>query len=92
MKKISAKIKVRGIVQGVGFRYYTVREARRIGVFGYVKNEYDGSVFAYAEGDEEDVDSFVESLKRGPSSAVVESVEVEKDDYTGSYNDFRIEY
>ncbi len=91
MDKISVKVKIRGIVQGVGFRYFTVLEARKTGVCGYVKNEPDGSVFSYAEGNEEDINSFVEFLKIGPASSTVENVDVVYGEWTGRYIDFKIE-
>lgn len=92
MGKLSAEIKVNGLVQGVGFRYFTVIEARKIGVCGYVKNETDGSVFAYAEGGEDEINSFIQFLKSGPSASEVESVDVKTGGWTGQYNDFKIEF
>ena len=92
MKKISAEIKVKGMVQGVGFRYFAVLEARKIGVCGYVKNEPDGSVFAYAEGSEDEINDFIAFLKSSPSSSVVESADAKIGEWSGQYNDFKIEF
>jgi DNA ligase D-like protein (predicted 3'-phosphoesterase) len=69
---------VRGRVQAVGFREATVAEARRRGVFGWVRNGEDGAVLVHAEGPEEAVDELVEFLREGPSAARVEAVETEK--------------
>ena len=64
-------IKVTGRVQGVGFRYFTQREAARLGLVGWVRNTPNGSVEAEAEGILERVDTFVASVRRGPSASRV---------------------
>ena len=58
---------VKGKVQGVGFRYFAVKEAQRLGLSGWVRNLHDGSVEAHAEGSDESLDSFEASLRPGPS-------------------------
>ncbi len=65
---------VYGRVQGVGFRYSTVRTARSLGLRGFVRNASDGSVEGYAEGSAVGVNSFVAWLKQGPPSADVENL------------------
>jgi acylphosphatase len=72
-----ARVVVRGLVQGVSFRIATRDRARSRGVAGWVRNRADGAVEAVFEGAEEDVQSLVDWCRRGPSGAVVESVEVE---------------
>ena len=67
---------VQGRVQGVGFRFFTERAARELGVRGWVRNLPDGSVEALAEGDEAALTTFIERLKRGPLSSRVDRVEV----------------
>ncbi len=74
---------VRGQVQGVGLREATVREARELGVMGWVRNEDDGTVVVHAEGPDEAVDALVEWLGAGPRGAAVEAVEVEKSKVEG---------
>jgi DNA ligase D-like protein (predicted 3'-phosphoesterase) len=59
------RVAVRGQVQGVGFRYMTVERARELGVFGWVRNEDDGTVLVHAEGSEQAVDALVEWLGEG---------------------------
>ena len=71
------RARVTGRVQGVGFRYHAEREARRLGVTGWVRNEDDGSVAAYAEGAVDAVDAFVSWLGHGPPGARVEGVDVQ---------------
>ncbi len=73
---------VRGRVQGVGYRVATVRQARRLGVLGWIRNEDDGSVLVHAERPGGAVEELVAFLREGPRGArvdevVVESVKVE---------------
>ena len=77
-------VRVHGWVQGVSFRYYTSREARRLGVAGWVRNEPDGSVAAHVEGDEAAVDELVRWCHDGPPSARVERVEATETSVTGA--------
>lgn len=65
---------ISGVVQGVGFRYFTERCAGRLQITGYVKNLYNSNVEAYAVGTEEQLSQFEAELRRGPSSAYVEEV------------------
>jgi DNA ligase D-like protein (predicted 3'-phosphoesterase) len=65
-----------GAVQGVGFREATVREAGKLGVLGWVRNEDDGTVRVHAEGPEDAVDGLVSFLEKGPPGAKVEDVAV----------------
>lgn len=71
------RARVRGRVQGVGFRYTTVERARELGVQGWVRNEDDCSVAVHAEGEEAAVERLLAFLREGPPGAVVEEVEVE---------------
>ncbi len=82
---------VSGVVQGVGFRWFVERVARNLGLVGYVRNLYDGSVEAYAEGGEDVLNAFHKELKIGPRSAHVSGVKVDWQEYTGNFKDFRIE-
>ena len=65
---------VRGRVQGVGYRYFALREARRLGVDGWVANESDGSVRVVAEGPRTALDALVERLAEGPPAGWVDAV------------------
>lgn len=67
---------VQGSVQGVGFRWSCLVEARRLGVRGWVRNRSDGSVEVVAEGDPEAVGALVDWLHHGPRYARVTSVRV----------------
>ena len=65
-----------GDVQGVGFRWSCTREAQRLGVRGWVRNRYDGTVEVVAEGDAGAVQQLVSWARRGPTYAVVSRVDV----------------
>lgn len=67
--------RVTGRVQGVGFRWWTRRTARDLGIRGTVRNCRDGSVEIHAQGPDAAMDRFRERLERGPTSARVEEVE-----------------
>jgi len=71
-----AHVLIRGRVQGVFFRAETRERALALGVHGWIQNNPDGSVEAVLEGPEEQVESLLRWCQRGPSRAVVESVEV----------------
>ncbi|WEV53795.1 acylphosphatase [Bifidobacterium sp. ESL0704] len=66
---------VSGMVQGVGYRYFAVNEARRCDVAGWVRNRLDGTVEAEAQGEQSLVAAFVERLGRGPQWGHVDHVE-----------------
>lgn len=74
---VRAHVIVRGIVQGVYYRSTTEREARALGLAGWVRNMYDGSVEAIFEGPRTTVERMIEWCRSGPSRAVVEDVEIE---------------
>ncbi|MDD2343835.1 MAG: acylphosphatase [Tolumonas sp.] len=71
-----AKVLVYGMVQGVGFRYYTQQEAHRLGLSGHATNLADGSVEVVAQGESKAVDKLIEWLKSGPRTASVDYIEV----------------
>ena len=73
MKK-SYVMKVTGRVQNVGFRYFTVKEAQKEGIKGFVRNERDGSVYIEAEGEEEALDRFYLRIGKGPMWGRVDRV------------------
>ena len=86
------RARVTGRVQGVGFRWSAVREARRLGLRGRVRNADDGSVEVEAEGDPSALADFLAWLRRGPSGAFVSDVDVEPVPPGGSRGDFDIEF
>jgi acylphosphatase len=83
--------RVRGRVQGVGFRYSACREAVRLGLTGWVRNTRDRDVEIWAEGSPEDLALFLRWLHQGPPRARVDTVEVEDKAVTEAYREFSIE-
>ena len=83
--------RVRGKVQGVGFRYSAIREAQRLGIKGFVRNSSDGNVEVWAEGSRKQLDLLLKWLHRGPPYARVDSVKTEEKEPRG-YDDFSVEY
>jgi acylphosphatase len=63
-----------GRVQGVGFRYFVVREADALGLGGWVRNLSSGEVEVMAQGAPSALDRLEEAIRRGPRFAIVESV------------------
>ena len=74
----------------MGFRWWTAREAQRLGVRGWVTNRDDGTVEVHAEGDASAVDSLVSALREGPRWARVARVVVADDDPAG-WSAFEVE-
>jgi acylphosphatase len=83
---------VRGIVQGVGFRFFVRQEARGLGLTGYVRNLADGSVEAVAVGDPARLAEFERVLRRGPPASRVDSVAVRDTDGEGPFDSFAIRH
>jgi acylphosphatase len=84
---------VSGVVQGVGYRYFAKRLATRLGVAGYAKNLRDGRVEVFAVAREEVLEDFRAELRRGPASASVSHMEVEKAEVDPRFSlQFSIEY
>lgn len=81
---------VRGRVQGVYFRASAQREAKRLGLTGWVKNRDDGGVEIVAEGEEDQVKDLLVWSQHGPSTARVEEVDTRWRSYTGEYSEFKI--
>ena len=81
---------LRGRVQGVYLRAAAQREARRLGLTGWVRNRPDGSVELVAEGEEDAVKEFTGWANHGPSAARVDHVDVRWRGYTGEFPEFQI--
>ncbi|MGM0666955.1 MAG: acylphosphatase, partial [Bacteroidota bacterium] len=90
-EKTHYSIRVKGRVQGVGYRYSAVREARKHDIKGFVKNLPDGSVAIEAEGLQEQLDTFLLWCRKGPGTGYVESVDFYQLPPAG-FKEFRIEY
>lgn len=84
------RVVVRGRVQGVGFRFFTQREAQRLGVRGWVRNRDDGTVEAHLEGDAAAVDALLASVRRGPRHAAVSGFELREHEGDRALDGFEI--
>lgn len=82
---------VTGVVQGVGFRMYAQRQARSLGLHGYVRNLPSGQVEMVAEGDDVAVERLIDWARVGPPSAQVDDVRVQYGELTGESAGFDIE-
>ncbi|MCS7265689.1 MAG: acylphosphatase [Armatimonadetes bacterium] len=84
---------VKGIVQGVGYRYFAVYQAQRIGgIVGFVRNLRDGNVEVVAEGERERLEQFLQELRKGPRAAHVTDLEVFWEHPTGEFTNFGIRW
>ena len=92
MDTIRAHLIIEGRVQGVWFRETTRQEATRLGLCGWVKNRFDGSVEVVAEGPREKVETLIAWCHHGPPIARVTGVHEIKEDYTGEFDSFRVTF
>jgi acylphosphatase len=83
---------VLGRVQGVGFRYSALQEARRMGIRGIVANRPDGTVEVVAEGGSDRLARLIGWLEKGPPGAHVRDVQIEWIPFTGRYSNFDVEF
>ncbi len=68
---------LKGRVQGVGFRYFTYEKAMEYKIKGTVKNNDNGSVEVYAQGEEVNLNQFIDTIKKGPSFSFVSEFKIE---------------
>ena len=81
---------VKGRVQGVGFRYHTLKSAQEYRLKGWVRNLYDGRVEVLAEGEHQDLNLLLADLRKGPISSDVNDVDYEFNDATGKFDRFYV--
>lgn len=82
--------RITGVVQGVGFRYWTARKADELMLRGTVRNNRDGSVQVVAEGSVAGAEALVSWLHSARAPGRIENVEFEVSDATGEFDEFRI--
>lgn len=84
------RVSVTGRVQGVGFRYYTKKQAELLQIRGWVRNEISGSVTVFCQGSEHGLEAFFEKIRRGPALAQVTDVKAETSEPDPELTGFRI--
>jgi acylphosphatase len=82
--------RITGVVQGVGFRYWTARKADELMLKGTVRNDHDGSVLLVAEGEPSEVSQLTSWLHSTRAPGRVDNVDFEISEATGEFDDFRI--
>lgn len=90
MSTTGAEIRISGLVQGVGYRYFCYTRANALGLTGWVRNAVDGSVSLVVEGDRSLIESLIDELKTGPRHASVDDVRVKWIPFTGKHQSFHI--
>lgn len=90
--KVAAHIRVSGRVQGVGYRYFAVRNAEMLGLTGFVRNCSDGSVELKVEGERDLIEQFGKILKDGPRFSRVNKLDLTFDAYQTKYTNFIVDY
>ena len=92
-EKVRYRVFVKGRVQGVGYRFFTVNLASKLGVNGWVRNLPSGDVEAVLEGEKEDVQRMLNAMRKGPAfSYVSELLFNEEPVREGEFNSFSIIY
>ena len=85
-------LKIHGDVQGVSFRYYTQEQAQELGLTGWVQNDPEGTVSIVAEGKEEDLKKLIDWIRKGPSLAKIDKVDIGWQNFKGELEGFEIKY
>ena len=85
-----ADIIVKGLVQGVGFRYFVYQKATQLKLKGYVKNQYDGTVLTVVEGERSNIEILFEYLKQGPMYSDVRDIKMDWKAYAAEFSNFEI--
>jgi acylphosphatase len=81
---------VKGIVQGVGFRFFVYQHGNLLKLRGWVRNQINGDVEVLAEGDRKELDYLIGKLKQGPEMAQVVEVEIEWQPFIGDLPVFTV--
>jgi acylphosphatase len=81
---------VMGRVQGVSFRYFVIEQADQLGLSGWVRNRWNGTVEVTAEGSRQNLEILLQELRQGPPMARVDDICFEWLPYTGEFKDFQV--
>ena len=90
--EVRAEIIVNGLVQGVGYRYFVVREAQKLGLKGFTQNLYTGEVLTVVEGAKAIVEEMIKKLKVGPIHAAVKTCKVDWQQPKNEFTDFEMKF
>jgi acylphosphatase len=85
-----AEIIVKGLVQGVGFRYYVLRKAHELELMGYVKNQMDGTVLTVVEGEKLKIEMLFNYMKIGPMHSDVRDIKIAWRSFVGEFSNFEV--
>ena len=85
-----AEIIVKGLVQGVGFRYYVLRKAHELELKGYVKNQMDVTVLTVIEGEKSKIEELFNYLKIGPMHADVRDIKIAWRSFACEFSNFEV--
>jgi len=83
---------IEGKVQGVGFRFFATRVARKLGLKGHIQNLRDGAVTATVEGEADKIDEWLNEIREGPRYAEVVEIKQEKKEFSGKLGDFDVKF
>jgi len=86
------EIIVNGLVQGVGFRYFVIKNAENLGLKGYTKNLYSGEVLTVVEGSKAKIEELYKRIKIGPSHASVKNCKLNWGESKNEFTNFEIRY
>lgn len=76
IEMVAYKVIVSGLVQGVGFRYFTAKEANKLNIYGHAKNLIDGSVEVIMFGHKTQLLLLLKWLEHGPKTSIVDDINV----------------
>jgi acylphosphatase len=83
-------VTVEGRVQGVGYRAFVEQNAFPLGLTGWVRNRWDGSVEVLAEGERQNLEKLLAALYRGPHAANVSNIQIDWQPATGEFSRFSV--
>ena len=87
-RKLAIHIFIKGRVQGVSFRYFTFKQAQNLNIRGLVRNNPNGNVEAFAQGDKTNLELFIEILQQGTSFYRVDDMKLIWEHAERDYSDF----
>jgi acylphosphatase len=90
--EVRAEIVVNGLVQGVGYRYFVMREAKKLELKGFTQNLYTGEVMTVVEGEKAIVEELIRKLKVGPIHASVKFCKINWQEPKNEFKDFEVRF